>query len=89
MIRKLARKLTRRSSSKGSSKTDEKAKKISSISSNTTVSKSTLKRITMEELNALISARAFEFYCERGYSHGDDRTDWYRAEKLVTTSLKQ
>lgn len=30
-----------------------------------------------------IRKRAYEFYCKRGYTHGNDVTDWLEAEKQV------
>jgi hypothetical protein len=35
-----------------------------------------------------IAARAFSYYCERGFQHGSDVEDWLRAERELT-ALKQ
>jgi hypothetical protein len=35
-----------------------------------------------------IAARAFAFYCERGFQHGSDVDDWLRAERELTAMKK-
>jgi hypothetical protein len=31
-----------------------------------------------------IARRAFELYCARGYQHGSDLDDWFRAERELS-----
>jgi hypothetical protein len=35
-----------------------------------------------------IAARAFSYYCERGFQHGSDLEDWLRAERELTATKK-
>jgi hypothetical protein len=35
-----------------------------------------------------IAARAFSYYCERGFQHGADLDDWLRAERDLSTAPK-
>jgi hypothetical protein len=35
-----------------------------------------------------IAARAFNYYCERGFQHGADLEDWLRAERELSTAPK-
>jgi len=35
-----------------------------------------------------IAARAFSYYCERGFEHGADLEDWLRAERDLSTPQK-
>lgn len=42
-----------------------------------------------EDLGDLIAKKAYEFYLERGGSHGDDHSDWYRAEQFVKSKCKK
>jgi hypothetical protein len=35
-----------------------------------------------------IAARAFSYYCERGFQHGSDVEDWLRAERELTAMKK-
>jgi Protein of unknown function (DUF2934) len=35
-----------------------------------------------------IAARAFSYYCERGFQHGSDIEDWLRAERELTEMKK-
>ncbi|GJL70703.1 MAG: hypothetical protein NPIRA06_33380 [Nitrospirales bacterium] len=41
--------------------------------------------ISEEELQAQIAKRAFELFEQRERQHGNDREDWFRAEKDVLT----
>lgn len=41
------------------------------------------KKLSIEDLNGMIAKKAYEFYLERGGSHGDDHSDWYRAECFI------
>ncbi|MDD5633932.1 MAG: DUF2934 domain-containing protein [Candidatus Omnitrophica bacterium] len=51
--------------------------------------KSTLTSSGSGDLFSLIQKKAYELYTKRGYSHGNDQTDWYEAEKIVLRSLKK
>ncbi|MFH1394630.1 MAG: DUF2934 domain-containing protein [Candidatus Omnitrophota bacterium] len=51
--------------------------------------KRVFKKISPEELQSLIADKAYSFYVERGFIHGNDQLDWYRAEKSVMASLKK
>ena len=35
-----------------------------------------------------IAARAFSYYCERGFQHGADLEDWLRAERDLGTAAE-
>jgi Protein of unknown function (DUF2934) len=35
-----------------------------------------------------IAARAFSYYCERGFQHGADLEDWLRAERELSPAPK-
>ena len=35
-----------------------------------------------------IAARAFSYYCERGFQHGADLEDWLRAERELSKTPK-
>ena len=35
-----------------------------------------------------IAARAFAYYCERGFQHGSDLEDWLRAERELMAMRK-
>jgi hypothetical protein len=35
-----------------------------------------------------IAARAFAYYCERGFQHGSDLEDWLRAERELMAMQK-
>ena len=76
MIKKLASKLTK------------KETKTTATKSSATKAKKTKKKISMEEYYTLIAKKAYEFYVDRGYSHGDDQYDWYEAEKAVSAEYK-
>ncbi len=74
MVKKEVKKTVKRTMS-----TTSAAKKSSSVS---------LKKLSNEELNGLIAKKAYEFYLERGGSHGDDHSDWFRAEQYVRAKYK-
>ena len=76
MMKKVIKKLARKSPSKSSSGST-RSKSAGSMD------------ISQEELSSLIQKKAFELYEKRGYTHGDDQADWYKAEKSVRTSLKK
>jgi hypothetical protein len=35
-----------------------------------------------------IAKRAFEFYCERGFEHGQDVSDWLQAERELSAGYE-
>ncbi len=37
----------------------------------------------MEELHKKIEAKAYEYFIERGMTHGNDMGDWLKAEKEI------
>ncbi len=74
---------------KAASKTTKKPKKtMVKKKSVSKVSKKTKKKIAPEEFYTLIAKKAYEFYVDRGYSHGDDQLDWYEAEKAVSAKYR-
>ena len=100
MIKKLAKKLAKRTSA-GTKKASSAAKKTTKKVSKTSVKaksssakprkatkKKASRKITQEELNALIAEMAYELFEQRGYMHGDDQADWYEAEKIILKSYK-
>jgi len=90
MIKKLARKLSKRSASSSATKTKTATKAKKSTKAKTTTRKrSILKNMSQEELYSMISIKAYEIFIDRGYSHGNDQTDWYEAEKIVMSSVKK
>jgi len=60
--------------------------KTSKTGRKTTSSRRTL--VDAAELNDLIAKQAYEFYLDRGSSHGDDQLDWYMAEAEVMKRVK-
>ena len=67
-------------------KTVKKASKTAA--KKTASSKEKKMSITETELSALVERRAYELFCKRGCSHGDNHADWYIAEKEVKRKLK-
>ncbi len=41
------------------------------------------KKSSNDELFNEITKLAYQFYVDRGYSHGNDMEDWIRAERIV------
>jgi hypothetical protein len=76
MIKKLTRKLTEKSSSEKKRVSSRAKEKISGETGS-------------EKLFSLIERRAFELYQKRGCIHGNDKGDWYEAEKAVLANLKK
>jgi len=76
MMKKVIKKLARKSAPKSKKTVKGTRKKPSG-------------GVSPEELYAMIEKKAFELYEKRGFSHGDDQADWYRAEKSVLTSIKK
>ncbi|MDP8299110.1 MAG: DUF2934 domain-containing protein [Candidatus Tantalella remota] len=50
--------------------------------------KRTTKKTSKDDLFSLIEKKAYEFYQERGYNHGEDQNDWLEAEKIVLKKAK-
>ena len=73
---------------KTASKVTKKPKKTMVKKSVSQDSKKTKKKIAPEEFYTLIAKKAYEFYVDRGYSHGDDQMDWYEAEKAVSSKYR-
>jgi len=40
-----------------------------------------------EDPHASIARRAYEFYCERGYRHGNALEDWLDAEREILSQI--
>lgn len=40
-----------------------------------------------EKTFEMIRKRAYELYCKKGYKNGNDRSDWFEAEKQVKREL--
>ena len=49
--------------------------------------KGTNLNMSNEKIQEIIKKRAYDLYCKRGYSHGNDRNDWYEAERQVKKEL--
>jgi hypothetical protein len=47
------------------------------------------KDLNEEELYSLICSKAYELYLQRGANHGDDHSDWYKAECFVRSKYKR
>lgn len=43
--------------------------------------------ISNDKLFELVKKRAYDMYCKRGFSHGNDRKDWFEAERQVKKEL--
>lgn len=38
---------------------------------------------SLQSISEEIGKLAYQFFIERGYQHGHDQEDWYRAERIV------
>jgi hypothetical protein len=56
--------------------------------STSSASKKTTGKSSSGDLRAMIAKKAYELYVKRGYSHGNDKNDWYEAEKYVRSSMR-
>lgn len=74
IFKKRAGKTIKRGTSSGTKKTASSSGKMS--------------RMGEDELFYLIQKKAYEYYVKRGYTHGDDQADWYRAEREAGKGLK-
>ncbi len=99
MVKKAAKKTVKKAAS-GASKAKTGAKKAPKKTMKKTVSKKTpakrsskrsisLKNMSDEQLYGLISEKAYELYLKRGSSHGNDHSDWYRAESFILSKYKK
>ncbi len=75
MVKKLIKTVKDASSAKGSVLKDA-------------VSGKGTKAMSQGEINALIAKKAYELFEKRGYSHGRDQDDWWKAEKEVLSRYK-
>jgi len=64
-----------------------KRSKTSSDGKTTSARKKTQK-VTVDEFFSMVQEKAYELYLKRGCGHGDDQTDWYRAEQEVEKGVK-
>ncbi len=48
---------------------------------------STFMNVSDQKVYEAIRKRAYELYCKRGRSHGNDMKDWLEAEKQVKKEL--
>lgn len=53
----------------------------------TEAKKSNKRTLSRKELFDLIEKEAYNFFINRGYTHGDDLADWFRAERIVKEKL--
>ncbi|KJJ84292.1 hypothetical protein OMAG_001755 [Candidatus Omnitrophus magneticus] len=58
--------------------------KIQEIVKKNTDNKIKIKNLTNEEICILIKEQAYNFFIERGCTHGNDLNDWYMAEQAVS-----
>ncbi|MDD4957045.1 MAG: DUF2934 domain-containing protein [Candidatus Omnitrophica bacterium] len=63
--------------------------KTTKKASTTTSKISSGKKISYQELWGMVEKEAYLLFADRGYTHGDDQYDWYRAEKNVLSNLKK
>ena len=42
-----------------------------------------------EDLFSRVQQKAYTFYEKRGYTHGNDWNDWFKAERLVKSELSR
>ena len=54
----------------------------------TVASSSTRSNVSSGVAESDIAARAFTYYCERGFQHGSDLEDWLRAERELMAMQK-
>ncbi|MBD3296198.1 MAG: DUF2934 domain-containing protein [Candidatus Omnitrophica bacterium] len=94
MIKKIAKKIGKKASSKKSSarkttKARKPARKTTKVTKPARTKRPrTSKKISQEQLQDMISMKAYEIFEQKGSVHGDDMSDWFEAEKLVSTQTK-
>ncbi len=86
MMKRVIRKL--RAKTAETKATTAKKTKSSTKKTISRVKKST-KKISAEQFLDLVEKKAYKLFEERGYSHGCDQEDWYRAEQAVQKSFKR
>lgn len=64
----------------------EKAAKYESVAATAKSAPDTKISARAADINEAVSARAYELYARRGYTHGHDFDDWLRAESEVLGS---
>jgi hypothetical protein len=84
MIKKIAKKIGKKKSSKKTSA----GKATRARKPARTKKRRTLKKVSQEQLQDMISMKAYEIYEQKGGFHGDDMSDWLQAEKLVASRVK-
>ena len=45
--------------------------------------------LSQEEIARRIQEKAHDLFAQRGYTHGNDQDDWYRAEQIVRSEIFQ
>lgn len=80
MIKKIAKKIGKKKSSAGKT---TRARKPAGAKK-----RRTMKKVSREQLQDMISMKAYEIYEQKGGFHGDDMSDWLEAEKLVASRVK-
>lgn len=61
---------------------------IKRTTTSSTTSKKSTGKSSSGDLQAMIAKKAYELYAKRGYSHGNDKGDWYEAEKYVRSTMR-
>jgi hypothetical protein len=46
------------------------------------------KKLSMEDFFNLTCNKAYELFLQRGAGHGDDQSDWFKAESFVRSKYK-
>lgn len=72
-----------------SSPKDKAKKKQGEKKKSPSPDKSKIITVTEEELREMIEKRAYELFLERGEHHGENESDWYRAEEEIKSRLKK
>ena len=80
--------LVKKLKKRGASKTKKTAAKTKETSARTKRTTTRRRKVSQEEWNTLIAAKAFEIFENRGYAHGNDQGDWHEAEKSVLESYR-
>lgn len=83
MIKAIKKKLTKKKTAKVK---NTKAKKVTKKTTKKKVSSK--KSIVNHEMMDMIAKKAYEYYEKRGCSHGEDLSDWSKAEKTIKAKLK-
>lgn len=83
VVKKVAKKLIGSARKKGAvaSKTEAKRTPV--------IKKKEQGKVTQEELFCMIEKKAYELFQKRGHTHGNDRDDWFEAEKKMKSKIKK